>query len=149
MTNQELILLPALALVLLTFVVVARLIITRIGELRARRIRPQELATRAGAAATLESSVVAADNFMNLFEMPVLFYFLVTLLYSAGLVDRGYMTLAIVYVALRYLHSIIHVTYNRVMHRFYAYALSVLVLAAMWVRFGWQLIELLQLNARV
>jgi len=41
--------------------------------------------------------------------------------------------LAWAYVALRLLHSFIHVGYNKVMHRFNVFALSALVLLVMWV----------------
>jgi len=146
--NQELILLPALALVLLTFIVWCRVGIARTGEIRARRIDPQDLATRAGAAATLRD-LTASDNFMNLFEMPVLFYFLVTLLYASGLGDRLYLGFAAAYVVLRYAHTLIHLSYNRVMHRFLVYAASSIVLWLMWGRFGWQIVQLFTLNAQV
>jgi hypothetical protein len=36
------------------------------------------------------------------------------------------------YVALRCAHSYIHVTYNRVMHRFLVYATSTVLLFALW-----------------
>jgi hypothetical protein len=39
------------------------------------------------------------------------------------------------YVALRGLHSLIHVTYNRVVHRFLVYAASTLLLFGMWAAF--------------
>jgi hypothetical protein len=40
-----------------------------------------------------------------------------------------------VYVALRVIHSLIHITYNNVLHRLSAYALSNFVLMAFWVLF--------------
>jgi hypothetical protein len=43
-------------------------------------------------------------------------------------------------VALRALHSFIHVTYNRVMHRFVVYSSSTLLLFLMWAVFGAQLV---------
>jgi hypothetical protein len=39
------------------------------------------------------------------------------------------------YVALRALHSLIHVTYNRVTHRFLVYVASTLLLFGMWIAF--------------
>jgi hypothetical protein len=47
----------------------------------------------------------------------------------------GFVTAAWAYVALRSLHSLIHVTYNRVMHRFLVYVASTLLLFAMWGAF--------------
>ena len=45
--------------------------------------------------------------------------------------------LAWIYVASRFVHSFIHITYNRVMHRFWVFAFSTLALLAIWVRLGW------------
>jgi hypothetical protein len=42
------------------------------------------------------------------------------------------LALAWAFVALRALHSLIHVTYNRVVHRFAAYAASTLCVFALW-----------------
>lgn len=137
--TQELIFLPVVALVVLTAAVWAVLYVTRIGELRAQRVRPQRLATRAEAATVLVRSA-PSDNFMNLFELPVLFYVAALALYGTELVDAIYLALAWLYVLLRYVHSFIHVTYNRVMHRFYVYAASSIVLWALWARLAVQLL---------
>ena len=48
--------------------------------------------------------------------------------------------LAWTYVAARVLHSAIHCTYNTVMHRFRAFALSMLVLLVLWAVLGYGLI---------
>jgi hypothetical protein len=53
----------------------------------------------------------------------------------AGRVDQAALALAWTYVALRAIHSIIHLSYNRVVHRLVAYALSNFVLLAFWVLF--------------
>src|SRR5690348_2968563 len=107
--NKELILLPAVAMVLLTAIVWFRLYVVRMREIRARRIPVQDLVSRS-AGATLLTNTSPADNLMNLFEMPVLFYLLVVLLYSTNLADWSYLWLASVFVGFRYLHSAIHVT---------------------------------------
>jgi aryl-alcohol dehydrogenase-like predicted oxidoreductase len=61
------IILPAIALVLLTAGVWVRLYVDRIRELRQRRIDPQALATSASSGQTMQR-VQASDNFKNLFE---------------------------------------------------------------------------------
>lgn len=72
----------ALALVLLTLVVAARLLYTRVHEMRQKRIHPQAAATSLQMSARLEN-VQAADNFRNLFEAPVLFYALIAIALAA------------------------------------------------------------------
>ena len=125
---------PCAAMVGLTALVWVKLYWDRIGEMRARRIDAQELATVAAAAGRLERPE-AADNFRNLFEVPVLFYVLCIALVLNGGSTPGFVTAAWAYVALRSLHSLIHVTYNRVMHRFLVYVASTLLLFAMWGAF--------------
>jgi hypothetical protein len=126
--------LPCGAMVGLTALVWVKLYWDRIGEMRARRIDAQELATVRAAAARLERPE-AAENFRNLFEVPVLFYVLCIALVLNGGSTPGFVTAAWAYVALRSLHSLIHVTYNRVMHRFLVYVASTLLLFGMWIAF--------------
>jgi hypothetical protein len=129
--EHRLILLPALAMAALTFVVWWRMYFMRIGQMKRERIHPQSVATSAQATARLTDSR-AADNFRNLFELPVLFY--LALVVAALTAQAGTTTLALAwsFVALRVVHSAIHCTYNKVMHRFYAYVAGGLVLWALW-----------------
>jgi hypothetical protein len=128
------ILMPLLCMVLLTFLVWVFMYITRLHEMNSKGIHPQKLATRAEAAAVLTQSAAPADNLKNLFEMPVLFY-VVTLLSLVLLIqDETLVWMAWLFTGLRALHSIIHCTYNRTMHRFIVYFSSSLVLLAMWIR---------------
>ena len=136
---QTAIILPAIALVLLTAIVWVRLYVDRIGEIRQRRIDPQSLATSASAGQALQR-VQASDNFKNLFEVPVLFYALCAVLASAQHVSAFFVIGAWVYVALRCIHSFIHLTYNRVMHRFTVYVVSTLVLFILWAVLGIQVV---------
>jgi len=133
------IILPVIALVLLTAVVWVRLYVERIRELKQRRIDPQSLATSASAGQTMQR-VQASDNFRNLFEVPVLFYALCAVLASAEHVSSFFVIGAWVYVALRCIHSFIHLTYNRVMHRFAVYVLSTVILFVLWGAFGVQVL---------
>lgn len=138
---QAAIVMPVFALVLLTAIVWFCLYVERIGEMRRRRIDPQALATSAAGEALLKE-VQSSDNFRNLFEVPVLFYALCAILAPAEHVSVFYVIGAWLYVALRYVHSFIHLTYNRVMHRFAVYALSTVLLFLMWGVFGVQLVLL-------
>lgn len=126
---------PVLAQVALTVVVWIALYVQRLGEMGRRRIDPQQVRTSQLAAGVLEN-VAAADNFRNLFEVPVLFYAIVPLLVLAQAVTGTEVALAWAYVALRALHSAIHLSYNRVVHRFWAYAASTLCVFAMWALLG-------------
>lgn len=127
--------LPALAMAALTCVVWLRMLYVRIGQMRRDRIHPQSVATSAQVAARLTESR-AADNFRNLFELPVLFYLALPVAALSGLADAATLALAWAFVALRIVHSAIQCGYNKVMHRFYAYAAGGLALWALWARIG-------------
>jgi hypothetical protein len=127
-------LVPLLALVFLTFLVWVYMYVTRLSEIKRKSIDPQTLNTRAQGQALLTDSPAQADNLKNLFELPVLFYIAVLLALVLMIQDKFLVQLAWSYVALRYVHSVVHCTYNRVMHRFIAYAASSLILMLMWAR---------------
>ena len=130
---------PAFAMVALTFVVWLRLFFVRLAQMRRERIHPQAVATSAQATAMLTDSR-ASDNFRNLFELPVLFYTALLVAALTGLVTPVSLALAWAFVALRVVHSAIHCSYNKVMHRFYAYATGGFVLFALWAWMGWRLL---------
>jgi hypothetical protein len=75
-------------------------------------------------------------NLMNLLEMPMLFYAVCIALFATAAVDMAALWLAWTYVALRAMHSLIHLTYNNVYHRLGAYAASNVVLLVLWARFA-------------
>ena len=126
------VLMPVFAMAGLSFIVWLRLYQTRLAEMKSKRIHPQRVASSSGMAQLVEDSR-AADNFRNLFELPVLFYEAVLMAAVSGIATDLFLALAWTFVVLRIVHSVIHCTYNRVMHRFTAYLLSSLVLWAIWV----------------
>ena len=74
-------------------------------------------------------------NFMNLLEVPVLFYVAGFMAFLLGQVDALVMGLAWTYVALRIGHSVVHLSYNNVAHRLTLFAASNVVVAVMlWVQ---------------
>ena len=66
--------------------------------------------------------------------MPVLFFAGVLAVLQQGQADLVFVLLAGVYVALRTLHSLVHVTSNQVRMRFNLFLLSCVVLWAFWLR---------------
>ena len=72
---------------------------------------------------------------MNLLELPMLFYVASLMFFVAGRVNGTVIAVAWAYVGLRLVHSAIHLSYNRVMHRLIPFALSNLVLLVYWVLF--------------
>jgi hypothetical protein len=124
---------PVVALVALTFAVGVRMYLVRSGAARARRVKIGDF--RLGESANMPADVALPNrNFMNLLETPVLFYVACVVLFVTGGVDRVALTLAWLYVGLRVAHSLVHLTYNNVIHRLAAFAASLVVLLLLWVR---------------
>ncbi len=131
MTLDHAILLPPTAMAFLTGFVWLRLGSDRLGELRSRRIHPQQVATSKQAGETLQN-VQSADHFRNLFEVPVLFYAVCGFLAITKLTTLFLLACAWGYVALRALHTYIHLSSNKVVRRFQAFVASTIVLYVMW-----------------
>lgn len=134
-------LLPLLAQVALSFIVMSSMYRTRVAEMKSKRIHPQQIKNRAKSKELLTDSAAAADNYSNLFELPVLFYTAILLTLILMVQDGILVILAWSFVTSRYLHSFIHVTYNQVMHRFSVFLFSSFVLLAFWVRLGWIILQ--------
>jgi hypothetical protein len=134
------ILMPCAALAVLTFVVMLTMYARRISEMKAERIAPQSIALSQQAATALKDTR-AADNYRNLFELPVLFYALCLALASRGEVPLLFIVGAWLFVALRIVHSAIQVGSNRVMQRFRVFSAGAIVLFALWIAFAIDLLR--------
>ena len=123
---------PLLAMVLLTFLVWIHMYVIRITEVSRRSLDIETLSPFNPEVG--KRFLTSGDNFRNLFEMPVLFYVAIALALIVAVSDKFFLGLAWAFVALRWLHSIIHVSYNRILHRFVVYAASSIALFVMWAR---------------
>lgn len=81
-------------------------------------------------------ATLANRNYMNLLELPLLFYVICLVGIVTQASSPALLPLAWAYVGLRIVHSLIHVTYNHVFHRFVAFVLGNAVLVALWVVVG-------------
>ena len=123
-----------LAMVLLAFTVGGAMLFSRVEEMRRKRIDAQAVANSVTMSARLEN-VQIADNFRNLFEVPVLFFALAAIALATGYVPDWLVICSWVYFALRLLHSLIHCTYNKVHHRLAVFLASFGLLVGMWMAF--------------
>ena len=133
------ILLPPTALVVLTGFVWLRLGSDRLGEMRSRRIHPQQVATSKQMSETMQN-VRSADHFRNLFEVPVMFYALCAFLAITRLTTLLLLACAWGYVVLRAAHTYVHLTSNKVVRRFQVFVASTIVLYVMWGIFAVRLV---------
>lgn len=121
---------PALALMLWTLLVLLQVPIRRFTAYFRKRVGPLDF--QYGESAHVPADVALPNRvFMNLVEVPVLFYALVFIAFLSQQVDAVSVGLAWLYVALRLAHSLIYFTYNHVIHRFAVFATSNLVILGM------------------
>ena len=76
-----------------------------------------------------------ARAYMNLLELPVLFYVVCLLMLALDKVDATQVALSWVFVVTRYVHAIIYVGFNYVPLRFAVFLSGFVALAAVWARF--------------
>ena len=130
--NPVQILYPMAALATLTLLVTLLVGVTRFRAGGRRLITVDDL--KFGESARVPGHVsIPNRNLMNLLELPVLFYVACLTLYVTKTADQAALWIAWSYVALRLIHSAIHLTYNNVYHRLSVYALSNAVLVTLWV----------------
>jgi hypothetical protein len=125
---------PVFCLVILTFIMAFATGTSRLISVRRKQINPKYYVLLSGDTPPDYVQKIGR-NFANLLEVPVLFYLLAVLVITLEINNALLLNLAWLYVALRLMHTIIHVSYNYVMHRFMVFALSVLTLLTMWVQF--------------
>nr|WP_243760509.1 MAPEG family protein [Aestuariicella hydrocarbonica] len=122
-------------MLILTGVVWLVLFARRIPYLTANKIDAEQLKTPNQVSMLVPDDVNApANNFKNLFEVPVVFYVVCIAAYALGQVDGLLMNGAWAFVILRVIHSLVHCTYNRVLHRFLAYLGASVVLWFMVIK---------------
>ncbi len=126
---------PTIAMAALIFAVWAILLVSRFRHVRHHPPTGRDFADGEAARQYFRDVERPALNLANLSEMPILFFALVPLLLLTGHASAAQCVLAWSFVALRTLHSVIHIHRNRIRPRMRAYVLSCAVLSAMWI--GW------------
>lgn len=127
------ILLPMLTLMGWTLLVLLLIPFRRFRAGLARRVSDEDF--RYGESRRVPGDVSLPNrNYMNLLEAPLIYYLVCLLYFLTDSRLPGFVVAAWGYVALRVIHSLIHVTYNKVMHRLVPFALSNAVLVYLWLR---------------
>lgn len=131
--STQAILLPLFVEVLLTFGLMFGMMYHRTSSFRRKEVRLSDIAMR-------EPNwpyrpTLFANAFSNQFELPVLFYVLTILEYVTRHADFIFVVLAWIFVLLRVMQALVHVTDNNVSRRGAFYGLGALVLFAMWIIF--------------
>jgi len=131
-TAPNLILYPVFAMFFLVVGVLVRMAQLRVGAVGSGEVNVKYYRTYQGGEEP-EHMRVITRHFINLFEVPVLFYVVVILTYITREVSPWMIGCAWAYVAARYVHSYVHLTSNDVLLRFRVFIASGLVLLVMWM----------------
>jgi hypothetical protein len=123
---------PMLALVLLTFGVAVVLFRARLQSIREGHTPVSYFRTFQGSGEP-EFLAKPTRHYVNLFEVPTLFYAGCLAAMVTGVTGPWTIGLAWGYVAARVAHAAIHLGGNRVRYRLRAFALSWLFLLALWI----------------
>jgi hypothetical protein len=127
------ILYPMIVLVFWTLVVLLLIPRRRFGAARQRLVTARDFAF--GESDNVPGEVrIPNRNYMNLLELPVLFYLACLTLVVTAKVEPWSVGLAWGFVVLRIAHSLVHLTYNNVFHRARIFGASAILLIALWIR---------------
>lgn len=130
--SQTPILIPAAILALWTLLVLLLIPFRRFQAAFAGEVTADDF--RFGESGRVSDKVSLPNrSYMNLLEAPVLFYVLCLAMYVTEHLSPLSLKLAWAYVGLRVMHSVVHLSYNNVIHRLSLFALSNLVLVALWL----------------
>ena len=116
---------PMFALVVLTFFIGFSTGISRLISAKKGLVDPKYFKLFVGDTPP-ESMLKLGRNFSNLLEVPILFYTVCIISLTLGGNDKLMTGFAWVFVILRVIHSIIHITYNNPFHRFLVFYCQVL-----------------------
>ena len=134
------ILYPVFAMFLLVAIVLLRMRSMRFAAVRRREV-PAAYYRAFENATEPEPLRVISRHFSNLFEVPVLFYTGALMIYVTQQVTPFLVACAWLYVALRWVHSWVHLGKNDVIARFSVYFASGFVLCVMWATLLIQLVR--------
>ena len=127
---------PTFALVALIILVWFWLTVERGRHIKRKPPTGEDFATGEAALRYFTPVEMPANNFRNLFEMPVLYFAIVPLLMITHQGNHVQVALAWAFVLLRAVHSFIHIVVRKVMIRAPVYWLGSAVLMAMWIGFA-------------
>lgn len=127
----QFVLLPLFVEVLLTFGVMFGMMYFRTTTLRSGETRFEDISLREPNWPRRATQFGYA--FANQFELPVLFYVLTILVIITHHADLLFVLLAWIFVLMRVLQAVVHVTNNNVRMRGAYYGVGALILSIMWI----------------
>ena len=131
--EKNLILYPAISMMILTFFLYTKNYLDNRKAKKADVIKFSYFKTYQGEVP--DYMVVSRQTLKNQFELPIFFYFLISVILAFDKVSQLDLILAWIFVVSRYLHCYIRLSSNKVLNRAKVFLLGMLVLIAWWIIF--------------
>ena len=131
--EKTLILYPAVSMIILTFFVYTKNYLDGKKAILNKSIKFSYFKTYAGEIP--DYMAVSRQTLKNQFELPIFFYFLISIILVFDNVSQLDLILAWLFSASRYLHCYIRLSSNYVPFRGKVFQLSMLILAVWWISF--------------
>ncbi len=124
---------PMLALIILTLCVCSALGILRFIAVQKRQVNPKLYLLLSGYDEPDHLKKISR-HYLNLLEQPILFYIACVLAMALDMQSSAMIYLSWSYLAIRLVHSFIHMGYNNSLHRMGVFSVSMVVLLAIWIQ---------------
>ena len=131
--EKNLILYPAISMMILTFFLYTKNYLDNRKAKKADVIKFSYFKTYQGEVP--DYMVVSRQTLKNQFELPIFFYFLISVILAFDKVSQLDLMLAWIFVASRYLHCYIRLSSNHIPNRAKAFQLGMFVLIVWWIIF--------------
>jgi len=131
--NTATLIIPAATLVGLTYIVSLSLVFYRFYLVRTGGVHPGYFKLNKGGKPPKRHDALE-QHYSNLFEVPVLFYTIVAIAIATQHIDETLVTLAWVFVGFRIAHTLVHVSYNNILHRLTVFFSAYVTVGIMWLR---------------
>lgn len=127
--------LPMFIPVLLTFITLFLMFVTRVKALKKKEVRYSYFSTyqQRENSKIPDYMLQPSRHFVNLLELPILFYIVCILFIQLNQIDSIAISLAWIFSISRVFHSLIHLTSNNINRRLMFYSFGFLVLILMWI----------------
>ena len=131
--EKTLILYPAISMMILTLFLYTKNYLDNMKAAKSKAIKFKYFKTYKGEVP--DYVAVSRQTLKNQFELPIFFYFLVSIILVFDAVSLLDLILAWIFIALRYLHCYIRLSSNYVPYRAKIFILGMFVLLAWWIIF--------------
>ena len=131
--EKTLILYPAISMIILTLFLYGKNYLDNVKAKKSGATKFSYFKTYTGEVP--DYVAVSRQTLKNQFELPIFFYFLISIILVFDKVSQLDLILAWIFVVFRYLHCYIRLSSNKVLNRAKVFLLGMLVLIAWWIIF--------------